>query len=91
MSDLLMHIFILLSRQLGGMQQVQAIGHQVVGSGNASYEDVQMMYNGFFGGESASVKKLLKEQLGPIRAGKVLSQIFQVYCIPAFPSAQTNT
>ena len=76
----------LLSRQLGGMQQLQSIGHQVVGSGNASHEDVQMMYNGFFGGESASAKKLLKEQLGSIGAGKVLSQIFQVYCTPAHPN-----
>ena len=60
------------------MRQLQAIGHQVVGSGNASHEDVQMMYNKFFGGETASVKKVLKEQLGSITAGKMLSQIFQV-------------
>ena len=67
---------ILTSRQLS---EVKAISHQVVGSGNASHEDVQIMYNKFFGGETASVKTLLKEKLGLIRARKMLSQIFQVY------------
>ena len=65
-----------ISRQLS---KVKAIGHQVVGSSNRSHEDVQMMYNKFFGGETASVKMLLKEKLGSIRARKMLSQIFQVY------------
>ena len=64
------------SRQL---REMKAVGHQVVGSGSASHEDVQMMYARFFGGESAHVKKLLKEPLGSIRARKMLSQIFQVY------------
>ena len=68
------------------MRQLQAIGHQVVGSGNASHEDVHMMYNKFFGGETASVKKVLKERLGSIRAGKMLSQIFQVYCLTHPPT-----
>ena len=58
---------------------MKAVGHQVVGSGSASHEDVQMVYARFFGGESASVKKLLKEQLGSIKTRKMLSQIFQVY------------
>lgn len=58
---------------------MKAVGHQVVGSGSASHEDVQMMYARFLGGESASVKKLLKEQLGSIKTRKMLSQIFQVY------------
>ena len=58
---------------------MKAAGHQVVGSGSASHEDVQMMYARFFGGESARVKKLLKEPLGSISARKILSQIFQVY------------
>ena len=80
--DVLMHwsmVFNLLSRQHGGMRQLQAIGHQVVGSGNASHEDVQMMYNKFFGGETASIKTLLKAKLGSIGARRILSQIFQVY------------
>ena len=71
------------------MRQLQAISHKVVGSGNASHEDVQMMYNKFFEGETASVKKLLKEQLGSIRAGKLLSQIFQVYCLIPPPKKKT--
>ena len=78
-------VFILLSRQLSGLRQLQAIGHQVVGSGNASHEDVQMMYNKFFGGETASVKTLLKEQFGSIKAGKMLNQIFKVYCLTPPP------
>ena len=74
MTCALFNIFI--SRQLS---EVKAISHQVVGSINATHEDIQLMYARFFGGEAASVKKLLKEQLGSIRARKMLSQIFQVY------------
>ena len=65
----------LITRQLS---EVKAIGHQVVGSSSRSHEDIQLMYSRFFGGETASVKKLLKEHLGSIRARKMLSQIFQV-------------
>ena len=72
------HSTIFFSRQL---REMKAAGHQVVGSGSASHEDVQMMYARFFGGESARVKKLLKEPLGSIRARKMLSQIFQVYIL----------
>lgn len=70
------HLTIFFARQL---REMKAVGHQVVGSGSASHEDIHMMYARFFGGESARVKKLLKEPLGSIRARKMLSQIFQVY------------
>ena len=67
---------ILISRELS---KVKAVGHQVVGSSDKSHEDVQMMYNKFFGGETASIKTLLKVKLGSIGARRMLSQIFQVY------------
>ena len=64
-----------ITRQLS---QVKTIGHQVVGSSNWSHEDIQLMYSRFFGGETASIKMLLKEHFGSIRARKMLSQTFQV-------------
>ena len=60
---------------------MQAFGHQVVGSESQSHEDVQLMYEKFFGGEAVSIKRVLKKKLGSIKTRQVLSNIFQVcYC-----------
>ena len=57
---------------------MQVIGHQVIGSEDKSHEDVKLMYEKYFGGEAVKVKRMLKEELGSIKARQVLSQIFQV-------------
>ena len=57
---------------------MQAMGHQVVGSNNQSHEDVKLMYEKFFGGQAASVKRVLKKDIGSIPTRRMLSKIFQV-------------
>ena len=60
---------------------MQAIGHQVVGSKDKSHEDVKLVFEKFFGGEAANVKRVLKKDLGLTTTKRVLSQIFLVcYC-----------
>ena len=43
-----------------------------------SHEDVQLMFESFFGGQAANVKSVLKRKLGSIQARVLLNQIFQV-------------
>lgn len=57
---------------------MQAMGHQVVGSDRKSHEDVKLMYEKFFGGQAASVKRVLRKHLGSIEARRMLSELFQV-------------
>ena len=57
---------------------MQAIGHQVVGCKDSSHEEVKLMYERFFGGQAANVKKVLKKEFGPIKTKFMLSRIFQV-------------
>ena len=71
----------MLCRQLSGMQQMQALGHQVVGSEDKSHEDVKLMYEKFFGGEAVNLKRALKTGLGSFRTKQLLSQIFQVLTV----------
>ena len=59
---------------------MQAMGHQIVGSDCKSHEDVKLMYEKFFGGQAASVKKVLRKELGSIRTRRMLSGLFQVHC-----------
>ena len=61
------------------MKQMQAFGHQVVGSEDKSHEDVKLVYEKFFGGEAVKLKRALKKELGSFRTKQMLSQIFQVY------------
>ena len=58
---------------------MQSMGHQFVGSTNKSHEDVKLMFEKFFSGESQKIKKALRKTLTPFQAKKLLSQIFQVY------------
>ena len=67
-----------LSRELSGAARMQAIGHQVVGSKDKSHEDVRLMFEKFFGGEAANVKRELKKELGLTTTKHVLSKIFLV-------------
>ena len=60
------------------MQQMQALGHQVVGGEDKSHEDVKLMYERFFGGEAVNLKRALKKELGSIQTRQLLSRIFQV-------------
>ena len=55
-----------------------AIGHQVVGSKDKSHEDVKLMFEKFFGGQAANVKRELKRELGSTTTKHVLTRIFQV-------------
>ena len=59
---------------------MQTMGHQVVGSKEKTHEDVKLMYEKFFGGESQKIKKSLRKtlSLSPVQAKKLLSEIFQV-------------
>ena len=57
---------------------MQAMGHQVVGSNNKSHEEVKLMYEKFFGGQAASVKRVLRKDIGSVQTRRMLSQIFQV-------------
>ena len=66
-------------RKLSQAAQMQAIGHQVVGSESQSHEDVKLMYEKFFGTEAVSIKRVLKKRFGPLQTRQLLSQIFQVY------------
>ena len=70
----------LLFRQPSGAKQMQALGHQVVGSEHRSHEEVKLMYDRFFGGEAVRIKKVLKKELGSINTRVMLNNIFQV-CI----------
>ena len=67
-----------LCRKLSGVALMQAMGHQVVGSNNASHEEVKLMYEKFFGGQAASVKRVLRKDIGSIQTRRMLSKIFQV-------------
>ena len=60
------------------MQQMQALGHQEVGSEDKSHDDVKLMFDKFFGGEAVKLKTALKKELGSIQTRQLLSQIFQV-------------
>ena len=60
------------------MQQMQALGHQVVGSEDKSHDDVKLMYEKFFGGEAVKLKRALKKELGSTQTRQLLSRIFQV-------------
>ena len=57
---------------------MQAMGHQVVGSNNESHEEVKLMYEKFFGGQAASVKRVLRKDIGSIQTRQLLSKIFQI-------------
>ena len=65
-------------RELSGATRMQAIGHQVVGSKDKSHEDVKLMFEKFFGGQAANVKRKLKKELGSTTTKHVLTRIFQV-------------
>ena len=57
---------------------MQIMGHQVVGSMDKSHEDVKMMFERFFGGEAARIRKALRQELTSLAIKKLLSQIFKV-------------
>ena len=42
---------------------MQTMGHQVVGSKDKTHEDVKLMYEKLFGGESQIIKKSLRKTL----------------------------
>jgi len=71
-----MHV--ILHRKHSGATPMQIMGHQVVGSLDKGHEDVKMMYEKFFGGETVHIRRALKKELSSIKIRKLLSQIFKV-------------